>query len=321
MCLGVPEERTRQRFRDLAPPGCRVRFSEGAQDLPLLLPAADYVVMWTAALSAESLALATRARLVQKIGEGVDKIDLVAAARLGLPVAKTSGENTVSTAEQTILLMLACLRRLPEGHTGLVAGVWKKWEVREHTYELRGKTVGLVGLGKIGTRVARLVDAFGATVVYHRRSNEPTDVPARRCASLDELLRESDIVSLHLPLTDATTGLLGHRELAAMKPGSILVNTARGAVVDEAALIDALKNGPLRSAGLDAFGAEPPDLGSELFRLPNVVLTPHVGGVTEDSKRNLVAHAMRNIGLLLAGAALDDEDVVLVPGRECKEVV
>jgi phosphoglycerate dehydrogenase-like enzyme len=309
--MGVSEERTRERFRQLAPSNACVVFSDGPHDLPVLLPRADYIVMWTAALTAEHLALASRARLVQKIGEGTDKIDLEAAARLRLLVAKTSGENVVSTAEHTVLMMLACLRRLPEAHNGLARGVWEKWPVREHTFELRGKTVGLLGMGKIGSHVARLVGAFGAQVLYFRRSAAEADGLARRCSTLDELLRDTDILSLHLPLTEETRGMLGARELAMMKPGSILVNTARGGIVDETALIAALKSGALRRAGLDAFGDEPPDLCSELFRLPNVVLSPHVGGVTEDSKLHLVEHAMDNIRRLVSGGTLAEEDIVV----------
>lgn len=301
------------------PDGFEAEFAEANPDRSLTeeafakIPGADYLLFWTAAIPTRAIEAATKVKLIQKIGEGTEKIDVATTSRLGIPVAKTAGANSASTAELAILLMLATLRRLPEAHNSTVAGQWKKWEVRTNTGELHGKQVGIVGLGKSGRIVARQVQGFGSSVVYTSRHQHPEQEETElgvRFVDLDELLETSDVVSLHVPLAPSTAGMISHSELALMKPTAILVNTCRGGIVDEAALYDALSNRRIRGAGIDVFDKEPPDPHHPFFSLDNVVLTPHIGGVTDDSQVRLVRHALANMVAVENGEPLSPEDLV-----------
>ena len=315
-CLGVPHEDTRRAIEGETPEGFSVEFVD---ELPpsraeAAIAAADYLLVWSTRLPAETIRRATRARLIQKIGEGTDKIDVAAALAAGVPVAKTASVNAESCAELAVLLMLAVMRRLPEAHEATAGGLWRKWEVRAGTQELRGRRVGLLGLGKIGSIVGRIVSAFGAEVVYHRPSGPSSDVdPAWRYVDRAELFAGSDVISLHVPLNERTRGIVGAAELAAMRPTAVLVNTARGEVVDELALADALRERRILGAGLDVFSTEPLPPDHPLLSLPNVVLTPHVGGVTADSATRLIRHAMGNFVRVAEGAPLDPADLVAAP--------
>ena len=323
LCLGTPLATTRDLIRSHLPPGFALVFADEphARSTEELAGDADYLFVWSTRVSEHIIRSATRVKLIQKIGEGSDKIDVEAASRASIPVAKTSGENSVSTAEMALLLILATLRRLPEAHNSLRARTWRKWEVRAHTYELRGKQVGIVGLGKVGRLVSGYVQAFGATVVYHGRHRLAADIERAlsvRYLDLDGLLRTSDVVSLHVPSTPSTAHLIGRSQLGLMKPTAILVNTSRGELVDEDALYEALTEGRILGCGLDVFSSEPPSWDSRLLDLDSVVMAPHVAGVTEDSQRALVQHAFANITLIEAGGSLEPADVVVppVPSRE-----
>ena len=258
-----------------------------------LLPEAEVLWHVLRPLSASDIRLGSRLRLVHKLGAGVNTIAVDTATERGIAVANMPGANAPSVAEGTLLLMLAALRRLPELDAATPG-------LGDTVRDIGGCTVGLIGYGNVATSVERIVTAMGAQVVHTSTRDDGT--PGWR--TLAELLAESDIVSLHLPLTDATHGLLGREALAAMKPGAVLVNTSRGPIVDESALADALRSGHLAAAGLDVFGVEPVPPDNPLLALPNVVLTPHVTWYTADTMRRYLEVALDNCERLRDGKDL-----------------
>jgi phosphoglycerate dehydrogenase-like enzyme len=237
---------------------------------------------------------APRLRLIQKIGIGVNTIDLDAARRRGIAVCNMPGTNTQAVAEMTLLLMLATLRRLAQLDDLTRAG--RGWllepELADDLGELAGRTVGLIGFGAVARRLAPMLQAIGARVVYtSREAAADATIPF---LPLDELLPTADILSLHLPLTSATIGMIDAGAIAAMKRGSVLINTARGPLIDGVALLEALTNGHLRGAGLDVFSREPVDADDPLLKLPNVVVTPHLGWLTAETVERSIAIISEN---------------------------
>jgi phosphoglycerate dehydrogenase-like enzyme len=266
------------------------------------LPEAEVIWHVLRPISGRDLEKAPRLKLVHKMGAGVNTIDVEAATRLGIAVANMPGANAPSVAEGTVLLMLAALRRLPELDRATREG--RGWPsdptLGETVRDIGGCTVGLVGYGNIAKSVEKIVVAMGAHVLH--TSTRDDGHPGWR--SLPDLLAASDIVSLHLPLTDATAGMLDRAALTGMKPDAVLVNTSRGAVVDENAFVDALRAGPLAAAGLDVFAVEPIPAGNPLLGLDNVVLTPHVSWYTADTMRRYLEHAVDNCLRLRDGREL-----------------
>jgi phosphoglycerate dehydrogenase-like enzyme len=266
------------------------------------LPEAEVIWHVLRPISGRDLEKAPRLKLVHKMGAGVNTIDVQAATRLGIAVANMPGANAPSVAEGAVLLMLAALRRLPELDRATRDG--RGWPsdptLGETVRDIGGCTVGLVGYGNIAKSVEKIVVAMGAHVLH--TSTRDDGHPGWR--SLPDLLAASDIVSLHLPLTDATAGMLDRAALTGMKPDAVLVNTSRGAVVDENALVDALRAGPLAAAGLDVFAVEPIPAGNPLLGLDNVVLTPHVTWYTADTMRRYLEHAVDNCLRLRDGREL-----------------
>lgn len=246
---------------------------------------------------------APRLELVQKIGVGVDAIDLEEARRRGIAVCNMPGTNTRAVAELTLLLMLATLRRITVLDQATRGG--SGWPLPRGLIdglgELGGRTVGLVGYGAVPRCLTPVLRAMGAHPIAWSRSAPADGTPA---VSFDALLRDSDIVSLHLPATPETAGLIDARALARMRPGAILVNTARGSLCDGKALADALASGHLAGAGLDVFPREPIDPADPLFRSPNVVVTPHVAWLTEETMARSMDFAAENVNRLGAGAPL-----------------
>jgi phosphoglycerate dehydrogenase-like enzyme len=255
-------------------------------------------------VTAQLMAGAPKLGLVQKLGVGVNTIDLVAAKARGVAVANMPGANSAAVAEMALCLMLAVLRRTL--YLDALTRAGEGWRpdptVIDQTGEIGGRTVGLVGFGASAARLAPVLAALGARVVYTARSPRPQAPYA--FLSLDELLARSDIVSLHLPLTEATSGLIGERAIAVMKAGSILINTARGELVDEVALAGAVARGRLRGAGLDVFANEPVGADNPLFALPNVVLSPHQAWLTPETLARSLAVAHENCRRLAAGETL-----------------
>jgi len=228
----------------------------------------------------------TRLRLVSVWGTGTDHIDLAAAARHGVTIATTPGVSATSIAEHTLALLFAIARRLPEVDARTRRGEW----ARGSSVELCGKTCGVIGLGAIGRRFAALARGIGMRVVawtLHPREIE--------IVSLDELYRTSDVISVHLRLSPETTAMIGAAQFALMKPTAILINTARGAIIDEQALIDALQSGRIAGAGLDVFATEPLPPGHPLTTLPNTVLTPHCAGITPEAVEASLRLAVSNL--------------------------
>ena len=266
------------------------------------LPDAEVIWHVLRPLSGADLRRGVRLRLVHKLGAGVNTIDVETATKCGIAVANMPGSNAPSVAEGTVLLMLAALRRLPGLDRAVRDGYgWPaNPELGEAVRDIGGCTVGLVGYGNIAKRVSDIVTAMGATVVH--TSTRDDGRPGWR--QLAELLAASDIVSLHLPLTADTHHLLNREAMARMKPHAVLVNTSRGAVVDEDALVDALRHGRLAAAGLDVFEVEPVTSDNPLLGLDNVVLTPHVTWYTADTMRRYLAEAVANCRRLRDGHPL-----------------
>lgn len=268
------------------------------------LPHAEVLWHVLRPLSADDIARGERLRLIHKFGAGVNTIALDAAAGRGIAVANMPGANAPSVAEGALLLMLAALRQLPRLDRETRAGTgWPTDQSLGDTVRDIGScTVGLVGYGNIAKTLERILLAMGATVLHTSTRDDGTD----GWRSLDELLTCSDIVSLHLPLTETSTGMLDASALARMKPGSVLINTSRGAVIDEPALVQALRHGPLAAAGLDVFAHEPVSSDNPLLTLPNVVLTPHVTWFTADTMTRYLDHAIDNCRRIHEGSPLAD---------------
>ncbi|WP_232321079.1 2-hydroxyacid dehydrogenase [Mycobacterium shimoidei] len=284
-----------------------VRWCAADDDITFYRELPDAEVIWHVLrpLSAADLRRASRLRLVHKLGAGVNTVDVAAATEQGIAVANMPGANAASVAEGTVLLMLAALRRLPalDRLTRQGRGWPSDPQLGETVRDIGGCTVGLVGYGNIAKRVEQMVAAMGATVLHTSTGSD--GLPTWR--GLPELLADSDVVSLHVPLTDgppSTHNLLGADELAAMKPGAVLVNTSRGGVVDEAALVDALRSGRLGAAGLDVFAVEPVAPDNPLLGLDNVALTPHVSWYTVDTMRRYLEQAVANCRRLRDGQRL-----------------
>lgn len=257
---------------------------------------AEVEVLWHVLkpVTAEIIARAPELKLIQKIGTGVNTIDIAAAKARGIAVCNMPGTNSRAVAEMALALMLACLRRLPDLNLRVREpnGWHGAWQLQDHFGELGGRTVGLVGYGAIPRILHGILEAMGAKVLYWSRS--------QRNAELDQVIGASDIVSLHLPLTDETTNLVNPLR---MKRGAILVNTARGGLVDPDLLLEAL-GGHLGAAGLDVFAEEPLRPGHPLLRLHNVVCAPHVGWLTRETLERSVRAAAENVRRLRAGEPL-----------------
>jgi phosphoglycerate dehydrogenase-like enzyme len=247
-------------------------------------------------VTAEMIRAARKLRFLQLPGVGYDQVNLKAAAEAGIPVAMSAQGTIEPVAEHTLMLMLAVSRRLCEMAASLRAGKWWMWERRTVSFGLAGKTLGIVGMGRIGREVAGRAAAFGMSVRYF----DVARAEGYAYCELEELLRTSDFVTLHCPLTSATQGLINRERLALMKTSAILINTARGEIVEEAALHEALASGRLAGAGLDVFEREPPDPGNPLLRMDQVIATPHIASGTLDSLRAKAAFYAENIGRVLA---------------------
>ena len=247
-------------------------------------------------------------KMVSVWGTGVDNFDLAAAGRRGVTICNTPGVNAFAVAEHAITLMLATARRIPRIDHEMREGKWP----REMLTQCLGKTLGVFGTGKIGARVIEIARALGMTVLAWSARGDAAHVAAlgARAATKEEILRESDFVSLHVRLTPETRGFLGRRELAQMKKGAMLINTGRGPLVDREALLDALTTGKLAAAGLDVFHDEPLKPNDALLGLPNVVLSPHNAGQTPEVVRDGLLAAVQNVENYLKGTPTE---VVVAP--------
>jgi phosphoglycerate dehydrogenase-like enzyme len=299
------------------PEGWVYRFAESKEAAAQVaaVSGADALFVMAAPVTAEILSAASNLRFIQKLGAGVDKIDLKTCEQRGIAIARLAGGNAIPVAEHTLLLMLAALRRLPLMDRRTRAGDWLKEEARGVNRQLSGKRVGLVGLGAIGKVLTKLLSGFDIELVYFDPLVPPSEAERQfriRYLPLDELLATADIVSLHLPLMPETAGLIGKDRIARMKRGAVLINCARGGLVDEEALADALAEGRLFAAGVDAFAKEPP-IGSRLLALDQTVVTPHMAGATVDNFKFVIERAVGNAVQYLGGGGLPEADAVFVP--------
>ncbi|HET8760687.1 MAG TPA: D-glycerate dehydrogenase [Nitrospiria bacterium] len=259
------------------------------------------VTMLTDRVDGELLDAAPDLKVVANYAVGYNNIDLEAARARGIVVTNTPGVLTDATADLTWALILGITRRIGEGDRLVRAGRWSGWTPTQLLgMELRDSVLGIVGMGRIGRAVASRAGAFGMRVVYAARHPVPNAAPAWRAASLDELLATADVVSLHVPLTDATRHLIGSKQLAAMKPAAYLINTSRGPVVDEAALVEALRLGRIAGAGLDVYEREP-EIQAGLDACDNTLLLPHLGSATTATRERMGAMVVENVLAVLEG--------------------
>jgi glyoxylate reductase len=255
-------------------------------------------------VDAALLERAPRLRVVANAVVGYEHVDLAACAARGIVVTNTPDVLTEATADLAWALILATVRRLPQSERSLRAGEFHGWGFWDYLGgDLAGATLGIYGMGRIGRAVARRAGGFGMRVIYHSRSRLPEDDEARLDAefvAFDELLARSDVLTLHAPLTPEARHAIDAGALGRMRPGSYLINTARGALVDEAALVEALRGGPLAGAGLDVYEREPA-ITPGLLDLPNAVLLPHIGSATRDTRTRMAMLAARNAHAVLSG--------------------
>jgi phosphoglycerate dehydrogenase-like enzyme len=293
--------------REMLPPDCELIVAEfdSSEFADALRDAEYYVGSPRFPLGAEFYRAAPRLKLVQLFSAGYDRLDIAAARQAGVPICNNGGSNSTAVSEHALLLMLAVSRRLIWQHENVVTGRWRGNDFSSVlVYELEDKLLGLVGLGNIGKKVAGLAKAFRMRVQYYdiaRLSTDAEDALGVWFALFPELLKTSDIVSLHVPLDASTHKLIGERELAMMKPSSILINTCRGPVVDEDALYQALTTDRIRGAGLDVMVDEPPDPAHPLFRLQNVILTPHLAGPSWENWRKAFRNCFDNVERVARG--------------------
>ena len=290
--------------------------SRATKDQEAAVAGAHALFVMAAPVTKELIYASPQLQLIQKLGVGVDRIDRQACSERGIAIARLAGGNSVQVAEHTLLLILAALRRLPVMDRRTRAGEWPKEEARGICRQLHGKRVGLIGFGAIGKALVKLLTGFEVQIVYYDpafASNGAHESPAR-FVPLDELLATSDVVSLHLPLSPETANLIDEGRIRLMKPCAVLINCARGGLVDELALANALLDGRLFAAGIDSFAQEPP-LANPLLELDQVVVTPHIAGATLDNFSFVMERAVRNARNYFSGGNLPEEDVVFVPTR------
>ncbi len=276
-----------------------------SEKLPLLREA-DFLVLHPAEISSDLLRATEKLKLLQLLTAGYDKIDIRLAAELNVPVATNGGANAWAVAEHAVALLLCLYKRLHHCDRSVREGRWREPVTGFNTFEVSGKTLGLIGAGNIGRKLARRLAAFECDVLYNDIVAVPeieTDLGARR-VSLDELFAKADIISLHVPATEDTYRMINRETIAKLKPGAVILNTSRGAAIDEEALVEALKEGRIAGAGLDVFGREPIPADHPFLDLENVVLSPHTGGHSYEGWFRRADFAWKNIQRLVNGEPL-----------------
>ena len=301
-------------LKSVVPDGYTVKTLDTPTQEQLVKEAADadfFLVSGRLKIDKEVLDNAPRLKMIQRTGVGTEMLDKEEIKKRGIPVYVNAGVNARSVAEHTLTLMLSCLKRVPAIDRQVRAGVWKKQETGTSCHELYGKTVALVGMGAIGRQVATYLHCFGAKIAYtdlFRMSEEQEQcLGAQYVASFDELLPMADILSFHCPLTDDNKDILNAEALAKMKDGAIVVNTARGKLIDEMALFEALSNGKIASAGLDVHYEEPMGAYDPLYSLDNVILSPHIAGLSFETFHTMMKDAVDNIVAFDSGRLEDIE--------------
>ena len=295
-------------LQNACPNGFTVKTLDVATHEELIKEAADadyFLVSGRLPIDKAVLDNAPRLKMIQRTGVGTEMLDVEEIRKRGIHVYVNAGVNARSVAEHTLTLILALLKRLPQINAQTHSGVWKKQQQGVTTHELFGKTVGLVGMGNIGRLVAAMLQPFGAKVLYTDvfRQEEDTEnnLGLTYCDSFEALLPQCDILSFHCPLTKENTEMLNKRTLTLMKQGAIVINTARGKLINPNDLYEALRSGHLASAALDTHYEEPFKDGYRLAELDNVILTPHIGGLSYEAFESMMSGAMQNIEAFEAG--------------------
>ena len=259
-------------------------------------------------LTAEMCEAMTKVKLIQQPSTGYDHIDIAACKQKGIPVANIGGANSISVAEYTIAVALILLKRIAYSHQKLMQGVWAQGELLNVSTELRGKTWGVIGMGRIGREVGSRAKALGAEVIYYDTARRPPEEEARLGVGYREfrkLLSESDAVSIHVPLTKSTEKMMSEREFRLMKPSAVFINPARGELTDESALAKAVRDGWIGGAGVDVFSTEPPPPDHPLLLAAkegtNIILTPHTAGATSDARMRIIQVTVENVVRVLLG--------------------
>lgn len=286
--LDVLRARTDVRFELLA--------TASEPEILRLVPSADAIIVRTAKLSGAAIDAAPHLKVVSRHGVGYDNVDLAALDRRGIPLALVGNVNAVPVAEHALFMMLALAKEAVAFDRATRDGNWTRRDGFTAT-ELQGKTLLLLGFGRVGREVARRAQAFGVTVAAYDpfvRAEAMLAARVQPVAKLADALGIADFISVHLPLSAETKGLIGARELTAMKPTAVVISTARGGIVDEAALAEALANRRIRAAGLDVFEDEPPTADSPLLKLDNLLLSPHIAGLTEECAIRMAEVSARN---------------------------
>lgn len=305
-----------EKLRALLPPGFVLTHgtARGDEHMKEIIAEADYAISGQVAVSGDVLRAGKKLKLLHKWGVGYDNIDIATAKELGIKVARTTGSNALPVAEFALGLMISALRFIGYGHAELKKGHWSTGSLPGETFMLSGKTVGLIGFGAIGQNVAKLLRGFGCTILYSKRQPLTPEEEAAlgvRHASLDEILAQADVVSLHCPLTPETTNLIGREAFAKMKKTAVLINVARGGVVDESALVTALRDREIAGAAMDVYAIEPLPADSELLTLDNLVVTPHLAAMAADNFAPTVSRMFANIAHVSRGEPVPPKDLVV----------
>jgi D-3-phosphoglycerate dehydrogenase len=315
--LDMMAEARAEAMRRMLPPGLVLTHgtAQGDEHMKQIIADADYAIAGQVAVSGEVLRAARKLKLLHKWGVGVDNIDVQTARERGIKVARTTGSNAVPVAEFALGLTLAALRGIAYGNAELKKGDWRGLSgLPMQTYLLSGKTFGIIGFGAIGKTVARIIRGFGCTILYNKRKRlsaaEEAEFGATYADTAD-LLRRSDVVSLNCPLTPETRNLINRTSLQTMKKTAVLVNVARGGVVQEDDLIWALRNGVIHSAAMDVFEIEPLPPDSPLLQpIDNLIVTPHLAAIAVDVFESSVRHMLDNIVRVSRGEPVPEVDAV-----------
>ena len=274
------------------------------EKVPICKDAEVFITM-PADVSVDLLRRCPNVKLIQTLSAGYDRLDVKVIGEMGIPIANNGGANAIAVSEQAIALMVSvCKKLMVQWHTTVNERRWRESLMNLHMTEVTNKTVGIVGLGRIGKQVAKRLKGFDTRTLYYDVLEIPPEIQLELSAqpvSFEELLAQSDIVTLHVPLAPTTRGMIGERELEQMKPTAYLINTCRGPVVDEQALYQALKVGRIAAAGLDVLEQEPTPTDNPLLELDNVIITPHMAGISHETNLRAADFAYSNIRRVLAG--------------------
>ena len=307
VALLAPERQRPQFILGLAPPDLDVTWVDLAlpdEEKVSLCQEADAVIAAPPWFPAKLLESCPKVKLVQTLSSGYNRLDIEGILDLGIPVANNSGINAATMAEHTIGLMISLCRKMVDMHISVKEGRWHGQLTPSQLVEINGKVVGIIGFGFAGQAVARRLKGFDVRTIYHTRSEVGADLQRElgaEPASLEQLLEESDFVTLHVPLTPMTRGMIGKDQLAMMKSSSFLINTSRGPVIDQDALYEVLRDGGIGGAGLDVFELEPMAAGHPLFTLNNVVFSPHMAGSSAEGAGRSAQYAFENVRRVLMG--------------------